>query len=67
MTQAIDIIDNTLATVMHDMPTTVATTLESTLGALTFAFAKDIVLKVPLIADWQAIASTCEHHVNGNL
>ncbi len=24
-------------------------------------------LKVPLIADWQAIARTCEHHVNENL
>ncbi len=25
------------------------------------------VLNVPLIADWQAIACTCEHHVNENL
>jgi hypothetical protein len=25
------------------------------------------VLNVPLIADWQAIALTCEHHVNENL
>jgi hypothetical protein len=24
-------------------------------------------LIVPLIADWQAIARTCEHHVNENL
>jgi hypothetical protein len=24
-------------------------------------------LNVPLIADWQAIAGTCEHHVNENL
>jgi hypothetical protein len=24
-------------------------------------------LNVPLIADWQAIAPTCEHHVNKNL
>ncbi len=24
-------------------------------------------LNVPLIADWQAIAPTCEHHVNENL
>jgi hypothetical protein len=24
-------------------------------------------LNVPLIADWQAIAHTCEHHVNQNL
>jgi hypothetical protein len=25
-----------------------------------------MVLNVPLIADWQAIARTCEHHVNEN-
>jgi hypothetical protein len=24
-------------------------------------------LNVPLIADWQAVARTCEHHVNENL
>jgi hypothetical protein len=24
-------------------------------------------LNMPLIADWQAIAPTCEHHVNENL
>jgi hypothetical protein len=24
-------------------------------------------LNVPLIADWQAIACTCEHHVNENM
>jgi hypothetical protein len=64
MTQARDIIDNALATVMHDMQTTVATTLGSTPGAL--AFARDMFLNVLLIADWQAIARTCEHHVNEN-
>jgi hypothetical protein len=37
MTQARDIIDNALATVMHAMHTTVATTLGITLGALAFA------------------------------
>jgi hypothetical protein len=50
---------------MHAMQTTVATTLGSTPGAL--AFAQDMFLNVPLIADWQAIARTCEHHVNENL
>jgi hypothetical protein len=65
MTQARDIIDNALATAMHTMQTTVATTLGSTPGAL--AFARDMFLNVPLIADWQAIARTCEHHVNENL
>ncbi len=65
MTQARDIIDDALATAMHAMQTTVATTLGSTPGAL--AFARDIFLNVPLIADWQVIACTCEHHVKENL
>jgi hypothetical protein len=65
MTQARDIIDNALPTVMHAMQTTVATKLGSTLGAL--AFARDMFLNMPLIADWQAIACTREHHVNENL
>jgi hypothetical protein len=37
MTQARDIIDNALATAMHAMQTTVATTLGSTPGAFVFA------------------------------
>jgi hypothetical protein len=37
MTQARDIIDDALATAMHAMQTTVATTLGSTLGALASA------------------------------
>ena len=65
MTQARDIIDDALATAMHAMQTTIATTLGSTPGAL--AFAQDMFLNMPLIADWQAIACTCEHHVNKNL
>ncbi len=65
MTQARDIIDDALATAMHAMRTTVATTLGSTPGAL--AFARDMFLNVPLIADWQAIVHTREHHVNENL
>ncbi len=65
MTQARDIIDNALATAMHAMQTIVATTLGSTQGAL--AFARDMFLNVWLIADWQAIARTCEHHVNEKL
>ncbi len=65
MTQARDMIDDALAIAMHAMQTTVATTLGSTLGALAFAW--DMFLSVLLIADWQAIARTCEHHVNENL
>jgi hypothetical protein len=44
---------------------TTSTTLRSTPGAL--AFAQDMFLNVPLIADWEAIACTHEHHVNENL
>ncbi len=65
MTQARDIIDDALVIVMHAMQTTIATTLGSTLGALAFAW--DMFLNVLLIADWQDIARTCEHHVNENL
>jgi hypothetical protein len=65
MTQARDKIDNTLATVMHAMQTTIAPTSGSTPGAL--AFAQDKFLNMPLIADWQAIVCTHEHHVNENL
>jgi hypothetical protein len=49
MTQARDIIDDALAPAMHAMQITVATTLGSTLGALTFA--QDMFLNVLLIAD----------------
>ncbi len=64
MTQARDTIDNALATAMHAMQTTIALTLGSTPAAL--AFYQDMFLNVLLIADWQAIARTCEHHVNEN-
>jgi hypothetical protein len=65
MTQVRDILDDALATAMHAMQTAIATTLGSTLGAL--AFAQDMFLNVPLIAFWQAIVRTGEHHVNKNL
>jgi hypothetical protein len=65
MTQARDIIDDALATSMHAMQTTIATTLGSTPGGL--AFAQDMFFNVPLMADWQAIACTREHHVSENL
>ncbi len=52
---------NSLATAMHAMQTTVATTVGSSPGSL--AFARDMFLKVPLITDWQAITHACEYHV----
>eukprot|EP00804_Cyclotella_cryptica_P009095 CCRYP_003175-RB/>CCRYP_003175-RB protein AED:0.38 eAED:0.38 QI:0/0/0/1/0/0/2/0/302 len=65
MASARDIVDDALATAMHAMQTTVATTLGSAPGSL--AFARDMFLNVPLIADWQSIARLREHHVNENL
>ena len=65
MSQARDIIDEALATAMHAMRTTVATTLGSPPGAL--AFGRDMFLNVPLVADWQTIASRREQLVNANL
>jgi hypothetical protein len=58
-----DIVDEALSTAMHDaMRTTVATTLGSAPGSL--AFARDMFLNVPLVADWQTIARKREQHVN---
>jgi hypothetical protein len=65
MTQARDIIVDALATAMHAMQTTIATTLGSTPGALTFDC--NMFLNVLLIRDWLAIAHTCEYYVNVNL
>ena len=65
MTQARDIVDQDLALAMHAMRTTVATTLGSTPGAL--AFSRDMFFNIPLIADWQAVATRREHHVNENI
>jgi hypothetical protein len=64
MTQARGIIDDALATAMHAMQITIATTLGSTPDVLAFTV---MFLSVPLSADWQAIAHTREHHVNENL
>ena len=61
MTQARDIMDDALATAMHAMRTVVATSLGSTPGAL--AFSRDIILNIPLVADWLAIT----HNVNKGL
>jgi transposase InsO family protein len=65
MSRAKDIVDDALATAMHAMRSTVATTLGSAPGSL--AFARDMFLNVPLVADWQTIARKREQHVNENL
>ena len=65
MTQARDIMDDALATAMHAMRTVIATSLGSTPGAL--AFSRDMLLNIPLVADWKAITHAREQRVNENL
>ena len=65
MTQAKNIMDNSLAIDMHAMITTVATTFVSTPSTL--AFSRDVFLNVPLVVDWQIISRKREHHVNEHL
>ena len=65
MTQAKDIMNDALATAMHAMRTVVATSLGSTPGAL--AFSRDMLLNIPLVADWKAITHAREQKVNENL
>jgi hypothetical protein len=60
-----DIVDDALATAMHAMRTTVATTLGSAPGSL--AFARDMFLNVLLVADWQTFARQTKQHMNKNL
>ncbi len=50
---------------MHAMQTTIATTVGSSPGSLAFAW--DMILKVPLITDWQAIKHACEYQQHNNL
>jgi len=63
--QANRLVDDALATAMYAMRTTIATTIGSSPGSL--AFARDMFLNVPLVADWQLIARTREQSVNENL
>lgn len=65
MTDAKDIMDDALATAIHDIRTVVATSLGSTPGAL--AFGRDMLLNVPLVADWKAITRARGQKVNENL
>ena len=62
---AADLVDQALATAMHAMRVNVATTLNSSPGALVYG--RDMFLDVPLIADWQAIAERRTQVVNESL
>ena len=63
--QGNNLVDNALAAAMHAMRTTIATSIGSTPGSL--AFNRDMLLNVPLVADWQLVARTREHSVDENL
>jgi hypothetical protein len=65
LTQARDINNQALATAMHAMRVTIATTLGTMPGAL--AFSRDMFLNVPLIADCQTITRCREQYVNDKL
>jgi len=65
MTQARDIFDQALATAMHAMQVTTASTLGSMPGAL--ALKPVMFLNVPLIADWHTIGWHRKQYVNDNL
>ena len=65
MTQARDTIYYALATSMNAMCTIVATMLGIAPGSLAFAW--DMFLNMPLVADWQAIVCLHKHHLAGNV
>jgi hypothetical protein len=65
LTQARDIVDQALATAMHAMQVTIATTLGTIPGALEFSC--DMFLNDPLIVDWHTITRRREQYVNDNL
>ena len=48
-----NLVEDALAAVMHSLQATVSATLKATPGGL--AFSCNMLLGVPLIADWQAI------------
>ncbi len=54
--------DDTLATAMHTQWSMVSTTLQAMSGGLTFS--QDMLLNIPLIADWHTILAQIEQLVN---
>ncbi len=59
------LVDDGLATTMYLMRSTISTVLKASPGAL--AFSQDMLLNVPLIADWQTITRNRETLVNDAL
>ena len=60
-----NLVEDALAAEMHSLRATVSTTLKATPGGL--AFSRNMLLNVPLIADWKAIQEHRELLVNKSL
>jgi hypothetical protein len=58
-------IDEALSIAMHAMRAGIHSTLGSSPGSLTFN--RDMLLNIPLIAEWHAITQRREHPINENL
>ncbi len=56
------LVDDRLATTMHSMRSTISTVLKASPGAI--AFSQDMLLNIPLIAEWQTITRNKEALVN---
>ena len=65
VTHANEIIDEALALAMFALRATIHTTLGSSPGSL--AFNRDMLLNIPLVADWHMITKRREHLINKNL
>ena len=64
-TAAKNIVDEALSTAQHSLRCGIHTTLGSSPGALVFN--RDMLLNIPLIADWQMLTKKREHLINENL
>ena len=60
-----NITDKALSTAQHSLRCGIHTTLGSSPGALVFN--RDMLLNIPLIADWQMLTKKREHLINENL
>jgi len=65
VTHANEIIDEALALAMFALRATIHTTLGSSPGSL--AFNRDMLLNIPLVADWHMIMKRREHLINANI
>ena len=61
----LNLVDDALATTMFAMRATISTVLKASPGSL--AFNRDMLLNVPLVADWHTIHLHREHLVNDTL